>query len=257
MKGLAGKVAIVTGGASGIGEATCQAFVATGTNVVIADIDTQRADRLARTLDRADTRCWSVPTDTSDEESIRSMVEQAANRFGHLDILVNGAAEFIMRGPDASVQDWQKILSVNVTGYALCVKHVIPHLRTAGGGAIVNISSISAIIAQPGYVTYNTAKGAVTAMTRCLALDLASSGIRVNAVSPGTVWTQRTEQFLLRTEGLDRAAADAHPKIGGRHMLHRCADPSEIADAVLFLASDSASFITAADLVVDGGYTAQ
>jgi dihydroanticapsin dehydrogenase len=94
-------------------------------------------------------------------------------------------------------------------------------------------------------------------MTRCLALDLAPARVRVNSVSPGTVWTRRTEEFLLRTEGLDRAAADAHPDFGGRHMLGRCADPSEIADAVLFLASDNASFITASDLLVDGGYTAQ
>lgn len=257
MKGLAGKVAIVTGGASGIGEAICGAFAAAGTVVVIADIDAEAANGVADTLVAKGACVDWVATDTSNEGSVSAMVDRVTARMGRVDILVNGAAEFIMRGVDATVDEWQRIWSVNVLGYALCAKHVVPHMRKNGGGAIVNISSISAAIAQPGYVTYNTTKGAVSAMTRCLALDLAPDRIRVNSISPGTVWTRRTEEFLRRTEGLDRAAADTHPEIGGRHMLGRCAEPAEIADAVLFLASDSASFITAADLVVDGGYTAQ
>jgi dihydroanticapsin dehydrogenase len=257
MKGLTGKVAIVTGGASGIGEAVCAAFVASGTDVVIADVDANGAARVADRLAKESARVGWVATDTSDEDSVASMVDETIATMGRVDILVNGAAEFIMRSVDATVGEWQRILSVNVLGYALCAKHVVPYMRDNGGGAIVNISSISATIAQPGYVTYNTTKGAVSAMTRCLALDLAPARVRVNSVSPGTVWTRRTEEFLLRTEGLDRAAADAHPDFGGRHMLGRCADPSEIADAVLFLASDNASFITASDLLVDGGYTAQ
>jgi dihydroanticapsin dehydrogenase len=127
----------------------------------------------------------------------------------------------------------------------------------AGGGAIVNVCSISAHIAQPGYLTYNASKGAVAAMTRCIAMDLSPHNIRVNSVSPGTVWTQSNQRYLARTRGLDRAGADKAPDIGGAHMLKRCADPEEIADAIMFLASDNASFITAEDLFVDGGLTKQ
>jgi NAD(P)-dependent dehydrogenase (short-subunit alcohol dehydrogenase family) len=257
LRGLAGKVVIVTGGASGIGEAVCAAFVEEGATVAIADINAAAAGSVASTLVGHGARAISVPTDTSDEKSVAAMTRAVMSQLGRVDILVNGAAEFIMRGLDASVDEWERIWSVNVLGYALCAKHTVPRMRENGGGVIVNISSISAAIAQPGYLTYNTAKGAVSAMTRCMALDLARDHIRVNSVSPGTVWTRRTAEFVWRTEGLDRAAADAHPEIGGRHMLGRCADPPEIADAVVFLASDNASFITAADILVDGGYTAQ
>ncbi len=257
MRGLAGKVAVVTGGASGIGRAICAAFLAAGTQVVIVDIDAAAAAAAAVELAGGAGNISWVVADTSDEIMVADAMRQIAARTGRLDILVNGAAQFIMRGVEAAVDDWQRTLAVNVMGYALCAKHAVPHLRAAGGGSIVNISSVSAHIAQPEYVTYNTSKGAVDAMTRCLALDLAPDGIRVNSVSPGTVWTARTQAFLGRTQGLDRRAADAHPDIGGQHMLGRCADPEEVADAVLFLASDSASFITATDLRVDGGYIAR
>lgn len=141
-------------------------------------------------------------------------------------------------------------------GPALVAKHVVPHMRRAGGGAIVNLSSISSFIAQPHFVTYNATKAAIANMTRCMALDLAPDNIRVNAVAPGAVWTQIVER-QCREAGMDRAAADKDPSWGGAHMIQRIAEPREIAYAILFLASDEASFITAENLMVDGGYTAK
>jgi dihydroanticapsin dehydrogenase len=141
-------------------------------------------------------------------------------------------------------------------GPALVAKHVVPEMRKVGGGAIVNLGSISSFIAQPQFVTYNASKGAVANMTRCMAMDLAADHIRVNAVCPGTVWTSIVER-LAREKGLDRASAEQHPDFGGSHMIKRMAEPREIAHAILFLASDEASFITAENLMVDGGYVAK
>ncbi|MAT16483.1 MAG: short-chain dehydrogenase, partial [Planctomyces sp.] len=159
-------------------------------------------------------------------------------------------------GIEATRADWERILSVNVIGYALMCQHFLPLIRKSRAGAIVNMGSISSFIAQPQFVTYNATKAAIASMTRCLALDLAAENIRVNAVCPGTVWTQIVER-LTQEAGLTRAEADAHPDWGAAHMIPRIADPREIANAALFLASDEASFITAECLMVDGGYTAK
>jgi dihydroanticapsin dehydrogenase len=141
-------------------------------------------------------------------------------------------------------------------GPALVTKHVVPEMRKVGGGAIVNLSSISSFIAQPKFWTYNTSKAAIANLTRCMALDLAPDNIRVNAVAPGVVWTQIVQR-LTRQAGMDRAAAEQDPSWGGAHMIKRIAEPREIAYAILFLASDEASFITAENLMVDAGYTAR
>ena len=162
----------------------------------------------------------------------------------------------MLKGIDATPEEWRQILDVNVMGPALVAKHVVPLMRQAGGGAIVNIASMSSFIAQPEFVTYNASKAALATMTRCMALDLAPDKIRVNAVCPGTVWTQIVQR-LTRERGMDRAEADAHPDWGGAHILKRIAEPREIAYSVLFLASEEASFITGSHLMVDGGYTAR
>jgi dihydroanticapsin dehydrogenase len=257
MKGLRGKTAIVTGGANGIGRATVQAFCREAVNVAIVDIDVSGGQALVRAVQQEGGRAIFVQTDVSEESEIEQAVATTYSRFGHVDILVNCAATFIMRGIDATVAEWEKILRVNVIGYALCVKHVVAKMIEVGGGSIVNVCSISAHIAQRGYMTYNSSKGAVAAMTRCMALDLAPHKIRVNAVSPGTVWTESNARYLGSTRGFDRDAADHALDVGGAHMIKRCAEPEEVAQAILFLASESASFITAEDLLIDGGLTAQ
>jgi dihydroanticapsin dehydrogenase len=255
MPRLNGKVAVITGAADGIGRATAELFAREGAAVVIADVNAEKGAAVARKIAASGGRALFVETDVSDEPSITRMVGQAVKEFGKIDVLVNNAAVFILRGIDASVEEWRRILDVNVMGASLVAKHVVPEIRKVGGGAIVNLGSISSFIAQPQFVTYNATKGAIATMTRCMALDLAADNIRVNAVCPGTVWTQIVER-ITREKGMDRKAADADPEWGGASMLKRIADPSEIANAILFLASDDASYVTAAHLMVDGGYTA-
>jgi dihydroanticapsin dehydrogenase len=160
-----------------------------------------------------------------------------------------------MKGIDAAAEDWARIAATNIAGPALCAKYTVPEMRKVGGGAIVNICSISALIAQGEYLTYSATKGALLTMTRCMALDLARDKIRVNAVSPGTVWTEANARFIKQVYGLDRAGADKHPEVGGQHLFERTADPEEIASVVAFLASAEASFMTGENVVVDAGYT--
>ncbi len=256
MKRLDAKVAIVTGGGEGIGRATCLRLAEEGAAVVVAEINEQTGAAVAEEIGADGGFGLFLRTDTSNEESVRSMVAETIEEFGKIDVLVNNAALFVLKGLDATVEDWKNILDVNVVGPALVSKHVVPHMQSAGRGAIVNLGSISSFIAQSEMLTYNATKAAMASMTRCMALDLAADGIRVNAVCPGTVWTKIVQQ-LTREEGLDRAAADAHPDWGGAHMLNRLAEPHEVANAILFLVSDEASFITAECLMVDGGYIAQ
>ncbi len=256
MKRLQDKVAVVTGGGAGIGRATCELFAEEGAAVVIAERNADTGRAVADGINRAGGKALFVPTDVVDETGIRRMVGEAVKTFGKINVLVNNAGIFVLRGIDATPEEWRQVMDVNIMGPALVAKHVVPEMRKVGGGAIVNLSSISSFIAQPNFVTYNATKAAVASMTRCMALDLAPDNIRVNAVAPGTVWTQIVER-LSRERGLDRAAAEKDPNFGGSHMIQRLAEPREIAYAILFLASDEASFITAENPMVDGGYIAK
>lgn len=250
------RVAIVTGGGQGIGHATCLLLAEQGAAVVVAERDEPTGADTAAAIQAAGGRSLFVRTDIADEASVAAMVAAAIDKFGRIDVLVNNAAVFVLHGIDATPEAWREILDVNVMGPALVAKHVVPHMRKQGGGAIVNLGSISSFIAQPEFVTYNATKAAVANMTRCMAMDLAPDNIRVNAACPGTVWTQIVER-RAREQGLDRAAADKHPDFGAAAMIHRCAEPREIACAIAFLASDEASFITGENLMVDAGYTAK
>jgi NAD(P)-dependent dehydrogenase (short-subunit alcohol dehydrogenase family) len=231
MKRFEGKVAVVTGGGSGIGRATCLRFAEEGAAVAVAEIDEARGNSVAAEIAHAGGKALVVRTDVADEKSVQSAVSRVVQELGRIDILVNNAAVFVLKGIDASVEEWRKILDVNVMGPALMSRHVVPEMEKTGGGAIVNLGSISSFIAQPQFVTYNTTKTAVLGMTRCMALDLAPKNIRVNAVCPGAVWTPVVIEQAAQ-QGLDRKGADADPRWGGAHMLKRVADPREIANAI-------------------------
>ena len=173
--------------------------------------------------------------------------------MGGIDVLVNDAAAFVFGGiEDVTAGDWDRVFSVNVIGAANTVKYSLPYLKIANGPAVVNIASVSSFIAQPKFIPYNSSKGALLQLTRCLALDLAEYGIRVNCVCPGSIYTPATERHI-KFEGADRETFLEYAAEGS--FLRRLGKPEEVAYAALFLASDEASFVTGEHLVVDGGAT--
>ena len=252
---LENTVAVVTGGASGIGRAICELFAEEGARVAIADIDAGGAKQTLRNIESAGGHAIFVETDVSRQDAVANLVQTTIDTYGDVNVLVNDAAAFIFGViEDVTDDDWQRVFGVNVLGPSYAVKHVLPSMKAGGGGSIVNIASISSLIAQPAFVPYNTSKGALLQLTRCLALDLAPHNIRVNCVCPGSVHTPATERHIQfekadRDEFL-RAAAEAS-------FLKRLGTPREIAYGALFLASDESSFVTGTTLVMDGGLTAQ
>lgn len=241
------RIAIVTGGTNGIGHAIALELLREGAQVVVsglpADIEEGR-----RAFASAGFSPLLLAGDMADEKFCRELVAATLAKHQRVDYLVNNAFSFVAKGLDATRDDFNRSYTVGPFAFALLIQLVAEPMRRQRGGAIVNISSISAAIAQPNRWTYNTAKGAVTQLTRCAALDLARDRIRVNSVSPGWIWTREVD----KAAGGDRATYD--PIWGQFHMLGRMGHPVEIAGPVLFLLSDDASFITGTDLPVDGGY---
>lgn len=242
------KVAIVTGGASGIGAATTRQFALEGATVAIFDINAAGGQAVADELKAAGYPVNFHAVNVSDAEAVQQAVATVADQQGKVNYLVNSAVSFTAKGLDVTTADWERSLGVNVRGISNMVQACYAPMKSAGGGAIVNIASVSAHVAQPNRWTYNATKGAIVTLTKCQALDLAPAHIRVNVVSPGWIWTPE----------VDKAANNDREKwepIWGRyHMLRRLGQPDEVARAILFLCSDDASFITAAELAVDGGY---
>ena len=245
------KVALITGAGAGIGEAIAVRFAEEGARLVLNDISEKGARQTVDLVRKMGAEAVAAVGDVSSESDAARLTETALEHFGRLDILVNNAADFTQKSVEnASVADWEKVLRVNVIGTALVAKYAARAMM-ASGGAIVNIASMSGIVAQRDFATYNSSKGAVLNMTRCLALDLAPHKIRVNTVCPGCVVTSASYREIER---LGLTFEEWRDRVAPGHMLNRLGEPREVANAVLFLASDEASFITAAELLVDGGY---
>ena len=250
---LANKIAIITGVGAGIGEAIAIRFAQEGAQLVLNDVNEHAGQSTLKKIRDLGAHAVLAVADISQEAGAHRISEVAVQSFGGIDILINNAADFTQKNVEqAEVADWLKVLGVNVIGTALVSKYAIPHMRARDGGSIVNMASMSGVIAQPDFATYNASKGAVLTMTKCMALDLAPYKIRVNSICPGCILTSASYREIERL-GLTFEQWRDHA--APLHMLNRLGQPIEVANAALFLASDEASFITGAHLMVDGGYT--
>jgi len=251
---LRDKTAVLTGAGAGIGEAIAIRFAEEGARLILADIDEAAGRATLEKLTALGGKAIFVQTDISVDQDARRLAESAVSAFGGIDVLVNNAANFTQMSVEtAEVSDWRRVLDVNVIGTALVSKFAIPHMK-AKGGAIVNMASQSGLMAQPDFATYNASKGAIITLTKCMALDLAPYKIRVNSVCPGCILTSASYREIER---LGVTFEQWRDRVAPMHMLNRLGEPREVAHAVLFLASDEASFITATHLMVDGGATAR
>jgi len=251
---LGGKVAAVTGGASGIGEATARLFAEEGAQIAIADLDVDRGRRVADEIQGKGVTAVFVETHTEREAEAIGFIRRAREEFGRLDVLVNNAGMRLYQTVvDASEESWDAILGVNLKGYAFCAKAAIPEMRRTGGGSIVNVASIRAAVAGDTMPQYDTTKAAVAGLTRAMARDHAADGIRVNAVCPGPIFTRFHER---RAAAAGKAFEEFKAEFGRDTMLKRPGTPREVAACILFLASDEASYVTGTCLFVDGGQTA-
>jgi NAD(P)-dependent dehydrogenase (short-subunit alcohol dehydrogenase family) len=240
------KVAIVTGGATMIGEGVVAALVAEGGKVTIADIDAVKGPAVAARYEG----CQFIATDVADNTSIAACVAKTVAAFGGIDFLVNCAASYVDNGPASTRAEWNQSWNVNVVGAAMMLQACAPEMVKRGGGAVVNFTSISAFAAQTGRWLYPISKAALVQFTRNAALDLAPQKIRVNSVSPGWTWSSVIEGMA----GGDKAKADA--VAADYHMLGRLGLPAEVANVVVFLLSDKAGFVTGSNYACDGGYQA-
>ena len=247
---LAGRVALITGGASGMGQSEATLFAKEGAKVVVGDLLEAQGRDVVDSITKSGGRARFVKLDVTNEEAWRDAVAATVSAFGKLDTLVNNAGISGTFDPDTmSTTAWDTLMNINAKGVFLGMKHAIPAMRAAGGGAIVNISSISGFVGQDKlHMAYNASKGAVRLMTKSVAVQYAKDGIRVNSVHPGIMPPMRTSKASADPAWREKSLRAVPMKREGR--------VEEVAYAVLFLASDEASYITGTELVVDGGYLA-
>ncbi len=256
MSRMTNKIAIVTGGAVGIGRACVNRLSEEGARVAILDRQEEAGKAYAEELTAKGRDVAFFAADVSDEAGFKSAIDAAVDHFGGLDVMVNnaGVACAQKRTEDYTSEEFDAVQAVNVKGVFFGTKHAIPHIRARGGGAIVNLSSIAGLVGIGNSAPYHASKGAVRLMTKNDAITYAAEGIRINSIHPGYIWTPMVEAALSSmSDDLEAAKAAA----GAAHPIGHMGEPDDIAWAVVYLASDQAKFITGAELVVDGGYTAR
>lgn len=246
------KVVLVTGAGSGIGRATALQFGERGATVAVADISEENGSQTVQEIRDAGGEAAFFTVDVSDEHSVESLITDVTTTFGGLDIAHNNAGIEGTNAPitDQSVDDWDRVIDVNLKGVFLAMKHELPAMRERDGGVIVNTASVAGLVGAPGLTPYYASKHGVVGLTRSVAVEAADDGIRVNAVCPGVIDTPMVERF---TDG----DAETIEQTVAPQAMKRMGSPAEVAAAVVWLASDDASFITGAAIPVDGGYTAQ
>ncbi len=240
--GLTGKVVIITGGAQGIGAACAQRFAREGAHVVLADVDDARGGALAKELKATYVHC-----DVGDKVDVDAMVQRAQDLHGRIDVLVNNAGIFKSSAfLDVTEDDFDAVIRVNLKGSFLVAQAVAREMVKTGGGSVINMSSVNAVMAIPSIASYNMSKGAINQLTRAMALALADQGVRVNAVAPGTIATELAAKAVLTSD-------EAKTRILSRTPMRRLGTPDEIADVVAYLASDASSYLTGEIITADGG----
>lgn len=250
---LAGKVALVTGGASGLGAESARRLAREGAKVMLTDVTAEAGQAVTDEILAAGGTAAFMTHDVVDEARWIEVVAETKSRFGRLDILVNsagiGGGEPLL---EATLEGWRRVTGVNLDGTFLGVRHAAPLMVAAGAGSIINISSILGKVGLPGAASYCASKGGVALFTKAAALELAPLGVRVNSVHPGFIETPMVMNALRESENEN----ERRDMIVSRHAMLRLGVPREIADAIVFLASDESSFMTGSEMVVDGGYTA-
>ena len=245
------KVALISGGARGQGAAEARLFAREGSKVVIGDILEDEGRQVEAEINELGGECIFVNLDVTSADAWQNAVDTAVNRFGKLDVLVNNAGIFkLATVEETSAELWDEIMDINAKGVFLGTKCAIPEMRKAGGGSIINISSVAGLIGSSNSAAYGASKGAVRLFTKATAIQYAKEGIRANSIHPGVIETPMTESNLLGDEEARRVSIARHP-------LGRVGQPEDVAYGALFLASDESSFMTGSELVIDGGLTAQ
>ncbi len=252
MKGLEGKVALVTGGSSGIGRATAIIFAREGVKVVIGDVSQKSGNETVRTIKEADREAMFIETDVSKADQVQALVEKTEKTHGRLDFAFNnaGVEQMVSTLPDCTEEEWNRVIDTNLKGVWLCMKYEIPVMLKQGPSAIVNTSSVGGLTGGAFNSVYSAAKHGVIGLTKSAALEYSAAGIRVNAVCPGMTRTPLVHALTGGDEKIENVIIGMHP-------IGRMAEPMEIAEAVVWLCSDEASFVTGHALSIDGGWVAQ
>jgi NAD(P)-dependent dehydrogenase (short-subunit alcohol dehydrogenase family) len=256
MDRVKGKVAVVTGGAHGIGEAACRLLAAEGAAVAVTDIQDDEGRRVAEAIEKAGGRAQFWHLDVGDEAQVKEVLAGVAGRFGRLDVLVNNAGISGVNKPTDRITEaeWDRVFRINVKGVFFCTKHAIGHMRKSGGGSIINLSSIYGIISSQDVPPYHASKGAVRLMTKTDAILYAKDKIRANSVHPGFIWTPMVVAFAESQPG---GPEEFRKTLDELHPIGHVGEPDDIAYGILYLASDESRFVTGSELVIDGGYTAK